>query len=149
MDKTFDEFTMRLQKEIFEEAKETYGEEAFKRWLNPIYMGIISNPDGYACLKGVCGDTMEIFLKFENEKVKEASYQTDGCGSSNICGSFAAEMALGKNPDELLNITGGAIIKRLGGLPDAEEHCAFLAAETLQEALNSYMINRANKGNKK
>ena len=88
---------------------------------------------------------MEIFLKFENEQVKEASFQTDGCGSSNVCGSFAAEMALGKSPDELLSVTGEAIIEKLGGLPKEEEHCAFLAAETLQEALNCYMIKQTSR----
>ena len=88
---------------------------------------------------------MEIFLKFENDRVKEASYQTDGCGSSNVCGSFTAEMALGKNPDELLEITGEAIQEKLGGLPSEERHCAFLSAETLQEALNDYMIKQTGK----
>ncbi|MFC1535081.1 iron-sulfur cluster assembly scaffold protein [Thermodesulfobacteriota bacterium] len=119
----------------------------YERWLNPTYMGVISDPDGYACQKGTCGDTMEIFLKFENEQVKEASYQTDGCGSSNVCGSFAAEMALGKSPDELLYVTGEAIIEKSGGLPKDEEHCAFLAAETLQEALNYYMFKQTSRSN--
>ena len=140
MVETIDDFAKRLQEKIFEDIKDAYGGMAYQRWLNPIYNGSIKDPDGYACLKGICGDTMEIFLRFENEQVKEASYQTDGCGSSNVCGSFAAEMSLGKNPDELLSVTGEAIIEKLGGLPKDEEHCAFLAVETLQEALNYYMI---------
>jgi nitrogen fixation NifU-like protein len=88
---------------------------------------------------------MQIFLRFKNNHVKEASFQTDGCGSSAVCGSFAAEMALGKSPDELLEITGNAILEKLGGLPKEEEHCAFLAGETLQEALNHYMGKQAKK----
>jgi len=59
-----------------------------------------------------------------------------------VCGSFAAELALGKSPDELVEITGDAILKILGGLPKEDEHCAFLAGETLQEALNEYMIKQ-------
>ena len=74
MDVTLDNSIEKLQEQIFEETKEAYGEMAYQRWLNPIYMGTIKDPDGYACLKGICGDTMEIFLKFENEQVKEASY---------------------------------------------------------------------------
>ena len=94
------------------------GEIAYERWLNPIYMGSMKDPDGYAILRGVCGDTMEIFLKIDREQVKEASFQTDGCGSSGVCGSFAAEMAMGKSLEELLEITGDVIIERLGGLPE-------------------------------
>jgi nitrogen fixation NifU-like protein len=51
-------------------------------------------------------------------------------------------MSLGKNPDELLEITGDAILEKLGGLPKDEQHRAFLAGETLQEALNNYMIKK-------
>ena len=142
MGETVDDFVRNLQKQIFEETKEAYGEKAFQRWLDPVYMGAIREPDGYACLTGVCGDTMEIFLKFENHRVKESSFQSDGCGSSIVCGSFAAEMSLGKNPDELLEITGEAILEELGKLPKEDEHCASLAAETLQEALNDYMIKQ-------
>jgi len=109
-------------------------------------MGIINNPDGYGRITGSCGDTMQIFLKFENDKVKEASFQTDGCASSMVCGSFAAELALGKSPDEILDITGEAILKKLGGLPEEERHCAFLSADTLQEALNDYMIKQKRSG---
>jgi nitrogen fixation NifU-like protein len=82
---------------------------------------------------------MEMFLKFENGRVCEAAYLTDGCGSSTVCGSFAAEMAHGRTPDELTDITGDAILARLGRFPEEDRHCAFLAAGALQEALNRYM----------
>ncbi|MCD6307352.1 MAG: iron-sulfur cluster assembly scaffold protein [Deltaproteobacteria bacterium] len=141
----FDEFARNLQAEIFEETKQAYGTVAFERWLYPKYMGKIDHPDGYARVTGPCQDTMEIFLKFEDGRVSEASFQTDGCGSSAVCGSFAAELALGKTPDELLDVTGNAILKTLGGLPKEDEHCAQLAGETLQEALSNYMQRQVRK----
>jgi nitrogen fixation NifU-like protein len=145
MNDSHDSHVNKLQEQIYKDTRHAYGTPAFERWLDPLYMGIIDDPDGYARVKGKCGDTMEIFLKFEDERVKNALYRTDGCGSSNVCGSFAAEMALGKNQDELLEITGEAIIEKLGGLPSEERHCAFLSAETLQEALNDYMIKQTGK----
>ena len=54
-------------------------------------------------------------------------------------------MSIGKSPDEILEITGEAILKKLGGLPEEDRHCAFLAAATLQEALNTYMIGKTPK----
>ena len=145
MSDTLDDFVQELQEQIFEETKETYGEIAYQRWLNPRYMGEMIDPDAYASVRGVCGDTMEIFLKFEQDRVKDASFRTDGCGSSTVCGSFTAEMSIGKNPDELLEVTGDAIIEKLGKLPKEDEHCAFLAAETLNQALNEYMIKQTKK----
>ena len=82
---------------------------------------------------------MEIFLKFDGEQVKEALFQTDGCGSSIACASFAAELAMGKTPDQILEITGESILNELAGLPEDQQHCAFLAAETLEAALHDYM----------
>lgn len=81
-----DIFVQYLNKQIYEETKEAYGEIAHQRWQIPLHMGSMKDPDGYACLRGVCGDTMEIFLKFKNDRVKEASFQTDGCGASTVGG---------------------------------------------------------------
>ncbi len=134
-----DDFVKELQDQIYEETRADYGEVAFARWLNPLYMGAIDYADGYGKVTGSCGDTMEVFLRFDGDQVKEASFRTDGCGSSAICGSFAAELARGRTPDQLTDITGEKILDILGGMPEADRHCAFLAAETLQEALHSYM----------
>ena len=145
MGESMDDFVQKLQKQIIVEIKESFGEKAYHRWLNIVHMESMKDPDGYACLRGMCGDTMEIFLRFEKDKVKKASFQTNGCGSSQVCGSVAAELALGKSPDELLDITGDVIMEELGGLPKDDAHCAFLAAETLQEALSDFMAKRVKK----
>jgi len=146
----FDDFTRSLQSQIYEETRKAYGRVGFERWLNPLYMGCMRDPDGYGRIIGTCGDGMEIFLRFEKDRVKEAMFQTDGCGSSTICGSFAAELAQGKSPEEITEITGESIIRVLGGLPEEDRHCAFLAAQTLQEALDQYMKKqlKANRSDK-
>lgn len=139
MSDDFDDFVNKLQNQIYDETREEYGEVVFERWQNPKFCGAMENADGYGRVTGTCGDTMEIFIKFENEVVKEASFRTDGCGTSGVCGSFAAELAHGKNPEEITDITGELILSDLGDLPEEDRHCAFLASATLQEALNNYM----------
>ena len=139
MESKFDNFVNGLQSEIFNETRKEYGEAAFQRWLKPLFSGALNNADGYGKVTGTCGDTMEIFLKFENERVKEASFKTDGCGTSAVCGSFAAELAHGRNPDEITDVTGELILSVTGGMPKNDRHCAFLASEALQEALDDYM----------
>jgi len=145
MNDNFDTFINNLQEEIFDEAKKAFGEAGFQRWRNPEYNGPLQNHDTSAQVKGECGDTMEIFLKFDKNRVKSASYVTNGCASSSICGSFTAELAMGKNPDELTEITGDTVLKKIGGLPKEDRHCAFLAAKTLQEALQCYMSRETKK----
>ncbi|MBC2744450.1 MAG: iron-sulfur cluster assembly scaffold protein [Desulfosarcina sp.] len=113
MGDSFDAFVENLQEQIFDETREAFGEAGFQRWRNPLYRGPMDAPDSHARVTGECGDTMEIFLKFENDRVCDAAYLTDGCGSSTVCGSFAAEMAIGRTPDELLEITGDAILTEI------------------------------------
>ena len=69
MKDSLDNSVQKLQKQIYEDIKETFSSEVFDRWLNFTHRGNIDAPDGYALVKGRCGDTIEIFLKFDNERV--------------------------------------------------------------------------------
>ena len=137
-----DEFLNNLQNEIFEDAKQALGEKGFQRWRNPKFNGKMENPDGHACITGECGDTMEIYLKFKNNRVCDASYFTNGCASSAVSGSFAAELTLGKDPDEITSITKETVLNTIGRLPEEDLHCATLAARTVQKALDNYMMKK-------
>ena len=140
MNDPLDAFVDNLQQQIFDETREAFGEAGFDRWRNPKFNGAMDSPDAHARVTGSCGDTMQVYLKFDDGRVADASYVTDGCGSSSVCGSFAVEMAIGRNPDEIAEIDGEAVLARLGRCPKEDEHCAFLAAETLQAALHDYMV---------
>lgn len=138
MDK-LDRFLDQLQEEIFDEARQALGERGFDRWRNPRFNGRMESPDGWARVRGECGDTMEIFLKFDNGKVSQASYATDGCASSMISGSFASELAMGKRPEELADLSGDQVLSAIGRLPESDRHCTTLAARTVRAALDNYM----------
>jgi nitrogen fixation NifU-like protein len=144
MNDKLDDLVNDLQNRIFEEARAAYGELGFNRWRNPLYAAVINDAYGCGCITGSCGDTMEIFLKVENHKVRNASFRTNGCGSSTICGSLAAEMAIDQTADELMDITGEKILEVLTVFPKEDEHCAFLAAAALQDALNDFMKKQVN-----
>jgi len=134
---------MNIQEEIFAEAKNSLGAKGFERWRNPKYFGVMEGADSYACLKGSCGDTMEMYIRLKDDRVEQASYITDGCSSSSIAGSFAAQLAVRKTLIEILDMTAADVLQEIGAFPEAEEHCAHLAVRTLQEAVNSYLIVQA------
>ena len=143
MHNNLDSFVDQLQAQIFEETRKAFGEKVYQRWRQPRYMQAMDSPDGHANHRGDCGDSIEIFLKFENNRVAQASFISDGCATSVVCGSFAAEMAFGKTADALLEIDGYAILNELGGIPRENEHCAHLAAESLHAALDDFMRRQA------
>lgn len=141
-DKQFEELVRDLQEESFAEARVTFGQRGFERWLRPRFNGPIEHPDGSARILGSCGDVIEIYLKFEAERISEASYVTNGCGASALCGSFTAELAHGKNPEELMELKPGDVLAAIGTFPAQNRHCATLAVMALHKALNEYLISR-------
>jgi len=139
----FEDLMKDLQQRIFQETKDAYGEQVFERWLQPRYLGKMPNATASARITGSCGESMEIYLRIEDDTVKEASFFTDGCGASMACGSAAAELATDKTLDEVALVGEDAITETLGGLPEDHRHCALLAAETLQTALHNYLTGSA------
>jgi nitrogen fixation NifU-like protein len=146
VEKGIEHLVEQLQNQVFVRARQTYGEKGFERWCNPRFNRPLPDADASGGLKGSCGDTIEIFLKFNDNRVAEASYTTDGCGSSNLCGSFTAELAHGRSPEELMELEPADVLRAIGTFPEEEKHCATLAIKALQDAVNNYMIKLVSSG---
>lgn len=135
-----EKFSRQLQEQIMDEIRRTYGPAVIDHWQNPRNYRALENPDGRAQATGICGDTMEMFLKVMDETITECAFQTDGCGTTVVCGSVATELAIGKSLIEALGAVSAAeILRVLGGLPESDVHCAQLAAETLRRTLADYL----------
>ncbi len=137
MESSLDKFTQDLQKQIMEEVRRDYSKTVIDHWMNPRNFGKLDNPDGYGRITGPCGDTMEIFLKIKDEKIEDAHFLTDGCGTTIACGSVITELIKGKTIEQVKQITSDNLLKKIGGLPPLDEHCVVLATNTLQSAINN------------
>lgn len=138
-----EKFARELQGQIMEQIRKQYSETVIDHWQNPRNFRKIENPDGYANVKGSCGDTMEMFIKMRDENIFECGFQTDGCASSIVCGSVATELVQNKSFLQALGlISPDEILKILGGLPESDVHCAQLAAETMRRALADWLSKR-------
>lgn len=138
-----EKFAKELQEQILEQIKKRYSPVVIDNWQNPKNFKKMENPDGCAQAKGSCGDTMEMFLKMKNDVIQRCTFQTDGCGTTIACGSVATELALGKSfTQALASVSANEILKKLGGLPEEDVHCAQLAAETLRRALADYLYQK-------
>lgn len=138
-----EKLTRELEERIMAELRRTYSPAVIDHWQNPRNFRALDNPDGQARVQGICGDTMEMFVKIKDETIVECSFQTDGCGTTVVCGSAATELAAGKSFLEALGaVTSAEILRVLGGLPESSVHCAQLAAETLRRALADYLYRK-------
>jgi len=129
----------QFEKYIMDNAKTIYGETVIDHAMNPRNVGSLQDADGFARVTGPCGDTMEIWLRVKASKVQDATFWTDGCGTSIAAGSMATELAKGKNIARIQKTTQQDVLNALGGLPEESVHCALLAANTLKEAVRDYL----------
>ncbi len=104
-------------------------------------IGDIPDADGYGKICGICGDTMEIWLKIENGIITDARYLTDGCFSSQICGSAATFLAKNEPLMGALDISPKRIMDLMELIPGVDVHCSILATSTLYRAIAEYILN--------
>ena len=115
-----------------------YSLQALARFASPKHYGPLEQFDGHARVTGPCGDTMEFWIKTdEQQRIARIGFTTTGCGPSRAAGSMATELAAGRMLADALKIEQADILTALGGLPQESEHCALLAANTLHEAINA------------
>jgi nitrogen fixation NifU-like protein len=128
-----------LEEIVMADMRSTYSEKVIDHFLNPRNLGQIESPDGFGRVTGPCGDTMELCLRVREGKVINATFWTDGCGTSIASGSMTTELVKRKSITEVLKITSNTILEELGGLPEESVHCSVLAADTLREAIKDYL----------
>lgn len=134
----------RLRELMERDILAAYGPTVLDHWKNPRNLGLLENPDGYARLQGTCGDTMEMSVRLDGDLVTDCGFQTDGCGSTRVCGSAATWLATNRTLIEALGaVSRRGILELLGGLPETDVHCADLAAETLRRSLADALANRS------
>ncbi len=99
----------------------------------------IKNPDGYGKRTGECGDTIEMFLIVDGEKIRNIFFDTDGCLNTSACANTVSLLSEGKNIDDAWDINAEDIIDYLESLPSEENHCAELAVGAFYLALRNFM----------
>ena len=140
-----DELAKRLETQVLEDAREVFSETVIEYAYNPRNMGELRDANGVGKIMGTCGDTVQIQIRVEDERIKESRFITDGCGTSIACGSMLTEMITGKAIERALAITSDELLRSLDGLPDENVHCSVLAVDVLREAIADYRELRSDK----
>ncbi|MBR6270537.1 MAG: Fe-S cluster assembly scaffold protein NifU [Lachnospiraceae bacterium] len=116
-----------------------YSEKVMDHFRNPRNVGVIEDANGVGEVGNAkCGDIMKMYLKIEDDVVKDVKFETFGCGSAIASSSMATELIKGKPLSEVKQLTNEAVAEALDGLPAYKMHCSVLAEEAIQAALEDY-----------
>ena len=123
-----------------------YTKTVMDHFKNPRNVGVMEDADGVGELGNpLCGDMMTIYLKIEDERIKDIKFQTFGCGAAISVSSMLTEMAKGKTLDEAKKISNKDVAEALEGLPKNKLHCSNLGADALHMAIKDYEDRKAGK----
>ena len=116
-----------------------YSEKVMDHFRNPRNVGEILDANGIGEVGNAqCGDIMKVYLKVEDNIIKDAKFKTFGCGSAIASSSMATELIIGKSIDDAWELTNKAVAEALDGLPAIKMHCSVLAEEAIHKAINNY-----------
>jgi len=116
-----------------------YSEKVMDHFRNPRNVGVIEDANGIGEVGNAkCGDIMKMYLKIEDEIIKDVKFETFGCGSAIASSSMATELIKGQPVEEAMKLTNKAVAEALDGLPDYKMHCSVLAEEAIRSAIEDY-----------
>lgn len=116
-----------------------YERRIIERFEDPKFSGEIENADAVGEIGNPrCGDIMRIYLKIEEDKIKDIKFKTYGCVAAIASTDFLCELCLGKKIEEAEKITYEDIVKVMGNVPEIKLHCSMLAIQALKKAIENH-----------
>lgn len=109
---------------------------------NPINYGEIENHDvTFHDSNPLCGDSIDIDMKIDGDKVTDIKFHGKGCAICMACSSVLTEITKGKSIDEARVIEKNDVLGELGleHLQAVRIKCALLSLKVLKFALYTYI----------
>jgi|TARA_B100001971_G_C17670217_1_gene277182 nitrogen fixation NifU-like protein len=116
-----------------------YTEKTIKHFRTPKFAGEMKDADAVGEVGNIkCGDVMKMFLKVEDNVIKDIKFQTYGCIAAIAASDVMCQIAKGKTLDDASKITFKDVIKELDDLPQIKIHCSVLGTAALKKAIENY-----------
>lgn len=120
-----------------------YSEKVMDHFANPHNVGEMEDANAIGEVGNThCGDIMRMYLKIEDNVIKDASFKTFGCCAAIASSSVATDLIKGKTIDEALQLKNSDVVDALDGLPPVKVHCSVLAEEAIRQAIDNYKKNQ-------
>ncbi|MSQ28935.1 MAG: iron-sulfur cluster assembly scaffold protein [Dehalococcoidia bacterium] len=120
-------------------VSEYYSPQVIDHFEHPRNAGAMEDADAEAYVTNpVCGDSLRLFLRIEDDHITRASFLSSGCPASIATSSAATELLVGKPLAEAEAMPREAYSDAVGGLPKSKVHCSVLAASAVRRAVGEW-----------
>ncbi len=109
---------------------------------NPINYGEIKDHDvTFHDSNPLCGDSIDIDMKIDDDKVTDIKFHGKGCAICMACSSVLTEITKGKSLEDVRKIEKNDVLSELGleHLQAVRIKCALLSLKVLKSALYTYL----------
>ena len=109
---------------------------------NPVNFGKIEDHDvTFHDSNPLCGDSIDIDMKIDDNKVTDIKFHGRGCAICMACSSVLTEITKGKTLDEARTLEKNDVLSELGleHLQAVRIKCALLSLKVLKSALYTYI----------
>ncbi|MGC8547862.1 MAG: iron-sulfur cluster assembly scaffold protein [Candidatus Micrarchaeia archaeon] len=117
-----------------------YAEELINNYEHPDAKGKLEKANATMHDENIsCGDTITVYLRIENNKIKDASFEGDGCIISMGVANMLIDYIKGKDVEEIEAFDKEKLFDLIKIDPGpARLHCATLSLRAVKKALLSY-----------
>lgn len=114
-------------------------------YRNPLNYGKMENPDiTYHDSNPLCGDSIDIDLKFDGDIISDIKFHGKGCAICMACSSVLTQITKGKEIKDARALQKGDVLGELGleNLQAVRIKCALLSLKVLKYALYSHLAKK-------
>ena len=118
--------------------------ELSELYKNPKHKGKIENADyKYEDFSISCGDRFSVYLKTEGKKIKDASFDGNGCVISTVAVSKLCDFLVGKDIDtiEKMDLKDIENLLGIGKISSSRIDCALVGLKAFKRAIESKNSN--------
>ncbi len=100
--------------------------------------GELEDADGRGIRTGDCGDTIEMFIAVEADRLRRVTFRIDGCCNTMAAANTVSWLIEGHSLADAWELTPDDVANWLETLPPDHYHCAELAVGAFYNALTDY-----------
>lgn len=116
-----------------------YSEKIMEEFYNPKNFGVIKGASGVGKVTSDIGsEIIKIFISVEDNKIKDAEFQTFGGVVAIACSSIATTLMIGKSLNVVQKITVGDILEKTGDIPDHKMYIVQAVVNAIHASVDSY-----------